>query len=64
MGDFLDIDKNLIIGRSTDVDKVDIATSASRSTNELMLEGINPAGICLHADIRYMAVVGNVMVRD
>jgi hypothetical protein len=29
-----------------------------------MLEGANPAGLCLHADIRCVAAVGNVVVEE
>jgi len=43
------------------VDTLDIAKIARGSTNELMLEGVNTPGICMHADIRHMAVVGDVI---
>jgi hypothetical protein len=64
MGHYLDSDKNLIIDRCTNVDPLDTATPAGRPVDEPMLESINPAGVFMHADIRHMAAVGNVILAN
>jgi hypothetical protein len=60
LGNILDGIKSISLGRRTNVDTLDIAKIARGSAHESVLEGINTTGICLHADIRCMAVVGNV----
>lgn len=61
MGHILDGIEGIGIGRRTNVDTLDIAAFKGRSANEFMLEGIDTAGICMYADIRHMAVVGDVV---
>lgn len=43
------------------MDTLDVTPFAGRSADEFMLEGFNTPGICMYADIRHMAAVGDVI---
>jgi hypothetical protein len=61
LGYTMDRNKSTGPGRNTNVDTLDTAPFTGRPANEPVLEGINPTGICMHADIRCVAVMGNVI---
>ena len=64
MGYRLDNGKNIGFGWCANVDQVDTAAFKGRSTDEFMLEGIDPAGIYMYAGIGDMADIFNVAANN
>ena len=61
LGHTMDSDQSIIFSRRTNVDTLDIAPFKGGSADEPVLESINAPCIFMYADIRGMALVGNVV---